>query len=437
MKLLTNLKKLQKPVLYSKPKVFIRVHSVRRDGGYNLILKEILESFGFEVFLGCTRNINFCLTFWKPDIVIISTFKLAKYIKKKCPSTFLVFLEGEGFQINDDDRADYCFKHKTEFDLYDLVLLWGDAQLKGFRKFKNLIDIDKIFAVGNPKVDVAKYLPINKIKHKRKSLGFLCRFTSINHHEGIPVIRNLEKKKQLDYAIMLLKSYHSIHKSILFFLKNTEFKISIRPHPTEAIDTYYKYVIPSFGGEYKDRIEIDKNLFVTDWMIRQKMIFCPSSTAFIEAYIMKIPVVNLDNISGVSNYSKNWSQASSEWLDASLCPDSQDELLKLVMKDKAQTKSLKIDKQLNQICNFNKNESSLLNVAYLIKEKFKKKKINNLGIPTFILKKVDDFLFKRVLKKNSLHTNFSYKSGFHKNPIYLNEFLHKILKNKSNDYHNV
>ena len=130
MKLLTNLKKLQKPVLYSKPKVFIRVHSVRRDGGYNLILKEILESFGFEVFLGCTRNINFCLTFWKPDIVIISTFKLAKYIKKKCPSTFLVFLEGEGFQINDDDRADYCFKHKTEFDLYDLVLLWGE--LLGF-----------------------------------------------------------------------------------------------------------------------------------------------------------------------------------------------------------------------------------------------------------------------------------------------------------------
>ena len=436
MKLVTNFKETLKPIFSSKPRVFIRVHSVRRDAGYNLILKEILESFGFEVFLGCTRNINFCLTFWKPDIVIISTFKLAKFIKKKCPSAFLIFLEGEGFQVNDDDRANYCFKHKTEFDLYDLFLLWGDAQLEGFRKFKKLINIDKIFVVGNPKVDLASFLPINEIKHKRKSLGFLCRFTSINHHEGIPVIRNLEKKKQMDYAIMLLKSYHTIHKSILFLLKNTEYKISIRPHPTEALNTYYKYVIPSFGSQYKDRIEIDKNMFVTDWMIRQKMIFCPSSTAFIEAYIMKIPVVNLDNISGVSSYSKSWSQTTAEWLGASLCPFSHEELLKLVKKNKFVTKSLKIDKQLNQICNFDKNESSLLRVANLVKAKFKKKKIHNFAISSFILKKVDDFLFKRIMKINSLHTNFSYKSGFHKNPIYLNKFVHKILKSKPNNYHN-
>lgn len=432
MNLLNKFIDFSKGIFFTKPRVLLRVHSVRRDGGYNIILKKILEELGFEVFIACTRNLNFCLRYWRPDIVIISTLRLIKHIKNLSPNAYVVFLEGEGFQVKNDDRANFCFQNKQYFDLYDLFLIWGDGQLEGFQKFKNFMNIEKVFAIGNPKVDVVKFLPIQSIDNKRKSLGFLCRFTSINHHEGIPVIRNLEKKKQLDYAKMLLDSYHTIHKTILFFLKNTKYNISIRPHPTEALETYYKFVVPSFGERYKNRIQIDENLFVSDWMIRQKIIFCPTSTSFIESYIMKVPIVNLDKLSGSYTYSKNYSRATREWLNASINPKSYKELEKIVRSTRKMKSCKKIEKQLNLVCNLEKGESSLLNASNLIIKKFKRNKKIKLGIPSILLSVCDELLFKRMMKKNPLHLNFSYKSNIHKDPIYLNEFVSNIFNRKPN-----
>ena len=46
-----------------RTKVLIKAMGARRDGGYCLLLKAILEEYGFKVFISCTRNMDFALKY--------------------------------------------------------------------------------------------------------------------------------------------------------------------------------------------------------------------------------------------------------------------------------------------------------------------------------------------------------------------------------------
>ena len=83
--------------------------SARRDAGYCLVLKALLEKYGFKVFISCTRNFDFALKFWKPNIVIASNFFGVKKVKRIVPDSYVILLEGEGFDIIDSGRADHSF----------------------------------------------------------------------------------------------------------------------------------------------------------------------------------------------------------------------------------------------------------------------------------------------------------------------------------------
>ena len=107
-----------------KPKVLLRSMGVRRDAGYCLVLKAMLEKYGYKVFISCTRNFDFALKFWKPDIVILSNFSGVEKVKKLSPNSFVIFLEGEGFNLHDSYMADYCYENRHILKLYDLILLW-------------------------------------------------------------------------------------------------------------------------------------------------------------------------------------------------------------------------------------------------------------------------------------------------------------------------
>ena len=100
-----------------KPKILLRVTSVRREAGYCILLKALFEKYGFDVFLSCTRNIDFALKFWRPDIVILGNFNGIERVKKICPDAFFVYLETEGFLINDTDRADDSFRNLANLKL--------------------------------------------------------------------------------------------------------------------------------------------------------------------------------------------------------------------------------------------------------------------------------------------------------------------------------
>ena len=415
-----------------KPKVLLRSMGVRRDAGYCLVLKAMLEKYGYKVFISCTRNFDFALKFWKPDIVILSNFSGVEKVKKLSPNSFVIFLEGEGFNLHDSYMADYCYENRHILKLYDLILLWGDVHVNSFKKYKNKINTNNIFAIGNPKIDLIRYLPLNKIKKTIKTIGFLTRFSTINHHEGIPVLRNLQMEWQLNYGIGSLKSYNVMHKAINLILENSNYNISIRPHPHESVDTYYKYVLPSFS-KFKNRIKIDENLFIPEWIANQKYIISTTTTAFLESYIMKTPMINLDFISGIHKWSKDYAEVTAKWIDASYLPKSFNEFIRLVKKKPIFKKDKKIEKQLEENCNFSKNKSSLYNVVRMLNKFYKRKKIK-LSFPLFCIELFDKYIFKKTLKQNPNHKNFSYEKNHHKSPRYINDYVLKIMENDLNKF---
>ncbi len=417
---------------FIKPKILLRAMAARRDAGYCIILKALFENYGFDVFISCTRNFEFALKFWKPDIVIVSNFGAAEKVKNTLPDAFLVYLEGEGFTKNDSDMAELAMENYSKIKLYDLILLWGDAQVEGFKKYKNKISIVNIHANGNPKMDLVRYLPLNKIKIRKKSIGFLTRFNTVNHHEGRPTLVNLQNKFHLEYAINSLKTYHTMHRAITLILENTNHNVSIRPHPHESTNFYYKYVLPSFS-KFKDRVEIDENLFIPEWIAKQKCIVSTTTTTFVEAYVMKTPMINLDYISHIYKWYKDYSKHTSEWVNAAFLPKSFNALIKLVDKKLIVKKDKKIEKQLDRNCDFYKGNSALHNCVKIIKKKYQRQKLK-IGLPLFCLELYDFLIFKKTLIKNPLHKNFSYEKNYHKPPTYTKDFVLKILKNDINKF---
>ena len=200
-------------------------------------------------------------------------------------------------------------------------------------------------------MDLIRYFPLSKIKSK-KTIGFITRFSSINHHEGITVLRNLELKEKVDFGVASIKSYYVMHKAINLILENTDYNISIRPHPHEALDPYYKYVLPSFN-KFKNRIEVDVNLFIPEWIASQKYIVSTTTTTFVESYVMKTPMINLDFISGIHKWSKDYGVIAASRIDASYLPKNFDDFIKLVKKRLSVKKDKKIERQLEKNCNFN------------------------------------------------------------------------------------
>ena len=63
--------------------------AARRDAGYCIVLKALFEKYGFDVFISCTRNFDFALKFWKPDIVILSNLNAAEKVKNFYQILFL------------------------------------------------------------------------------------------------------------------------------------------------------------------------------------------------------------------------------------------------------------------------------------------------------------------------------------------------------------
>ena len=183
-----------------KPKILLRAMSARRDAGYCIILKALFEKYGFDVFISCTRNFEFALKFWRPDIVIVSNFGAAKKVKNILPDTFLVYLEGEWGADGVFDLEEIASKESSNFRLYDLILLWGDSHLDGFKKYKDKFNLVNVYAIGNPKMDLIRYLPLNKIKIRKKSIGFLARFNTLNHHEGRPALVNAQRKWNFEHG---------------------------------------------------------------------------------------------------------------------------------------------------------------------------------------------------------------------------------------------
>ena len=104
-------------------------------------------------------------------------------------------------------------------------------------------------------------------------------------------------------------------ETIKYLVENSDLKISIRPHPLEAPENY-KYLQSFFPG----RIHVDNSIDLANWIANQSIICSPSSTSFLEAYLTKTFVINLDQMTNLMEWVKTNQSFTAMSVEAGTAP---------------------------------------------------------------------------------------------------------------------
>ena len=99
----------------SKFRIVIRAFTLRRDISSALILKELLEQRGCEVFLANSSNFEWVTKLWKPHCVVINTVSRIRMAAELAPDAAIIQWPGEGSEARQTKeirtvRLMVCFK---------------------------------------------------------------------------------------------------------------------------------------------------------------------------------------------------------------------------------------------------------------------------------------------------------------------------------------
>jgi len=419
--------------MHKKYRVVIRAFTCRRDVAPLALFAKILEREGCEVIIAGVRNFRTTIKIWKPHAVVINTMGNALEVAKYSPGSKIVYLDGEGFQVPGKGNADYWAENPLQFEMLDLAMVWGKKIVEECHEVAPSMDFSKLHVVGNPKLDLVRFLPeAQKTKSKKKSVGAVCRFPTINDHQGYMPVRTLPNEGNLERVIIQCKAFVALINAIEAILENTDLNVSIRPHPNEQLETYYRFIKPRFGEKFKDRIEIDDSLVFPEWAAQQAALLSPTSTSFLESTLLGVPVVNLDYLSDSVEFNKEYAPVCEEWQAGGLMPENLDQLCQILNSD-LQTPQVDaaVEAQLRDYCDWYSGESACKNAADLVVELLKKDCPKmGIGWPTFLVKLRDGISFYRAMRENPLHHNFNYKEKFHKIPKYYDQIVDRIISGR-------
>lgn len=414
-----------------KPRIAIRAFTCRRDVASATLLAHLLEVEGCDVLVTSTRDFEATLRLWKPHVAVVNTPGQARRVKTVAPEVQVAFLDGEGFLPDESSHALQFSRDIELFRAMDLVLLWGGRVRNEIVEALPSEKQDHIHLVGHPAYDLIRFRPETaRYDSESTSIGVVMRFNSINYAEGTSLIRTLANPGNLERIGVQCQAFVGLVNCIRALLQETDFRISIRPHPLEQIDSYQAYKARWFGSELAGRVEIDDSLSFPYWAVRQRAILSPTSTSLIEAYLLKVPVVNVDALCGTDEYNRDYAEMSHDWQAAGLSPQTIPDLMELLQKKLPEvTPNSAIERQLVEYCDFDKDRSAALMAAqHIVRHARQSVPPRGARLPTFIVDLMDRIRFYKACRRNPLHSNMNYRRGYHALPADLDEIVQNILR---------
>ncbi len=414
-------------------RILIRAFTCRRDVAHSLLLKSILEKMGSKVIVSSLRQFETAIKLWKPHAVIVNVQGVSVRVKELMKDTFVILVPGEGGEIGKNSIAQIWKTLPSEFlNTTDLAFFWNKMSMEECKKTFPHLKKNKLILSGNPKFDLIKFLPKKK-KKKTNIIGFSTRFSHINQHEGINYTfvslmpQRPSRTSNFTYADVL--GFKNMMKVIDTILKKTDKTISIRPHPLEAIDNYYSLVVKEFEEKYRKRIIINSSLCIVEWLEDLDVLISPTSTAIYEAYLMKVPIISMDYISGTKKYYYNFNEISKIIYNSCHEPRSVSSLLNMIKKNEFKfKKNEELEQYLKNFHSYHFKQSSTLLIAEeVIKFLKKNKRHNHFFVPKNIVDIYDNYAFKREMKKNKLHWNCYYHESMYKKPLNIDSIIKNIL----------
>ena len=187
--------------------------------------------------------------------------------------------------------------------------------------------------IGNPKLDLARYLKNSNITFKKKTIGVATRFQVLNNHIGKPLIFLFGNAIKYSFTDVQIKSFLTLINIIKSIIEKTDFDISIRVHPFESVKGYQENLERWFGKNNLHRFQVDESLDFSEWVVKQKVIITPTTTALTECYLLGVPIINIDKIAEVVDYNKNSDKVVDDWFNGAYIPSTISECLKLLKKN--------------------------------------------------------------------------------------------------------
>lgn len=202
------------------------------------------------------------------------------------------------------DWNDYL-RRRIVFDTIKKVHLffsWGEEQRNVVEGHLNIINSDCVVkSVGHPRIDLLRK-PIrnyNKVK-KEKIILINTKFAEVNHRNGKDgwlkilnhhdMIKNSDEMnfrlEQVKYKKNLMGQYLDLIKSISHNF--SDFKIIVRPHPNENINTW---ILSTKGFK---NVEVTNKKPVGFWLQKASIIIHTHCTSAIEGFILDKPVLSFE-----------------------------------------------------------------------------------------------------------------------------------------------
>ncbi|WP_418502572.1 hypothetical protein [Flagellimonas sp.] len=383
------------------------------------LLAVLLRRMGCDTLVTSVRDFDRTIKQWGAHVAIVNTPGKSLAVKEKFPNVKVVWLDGEGFLPDEFSHAKTMSNDKSLFRASDLILLWGDFVKRQLMEAMQGENVEKIKVTGNPTYDLIRFAESDS-KADTNSVGVVMRFGTINNHLGIPPTRTLPNPDNLGRVIVECQSFVGIIRGIQAVLENTDCNVSLRPHPLEQLESYKLYKHYWFKKEHLHRITLDETLSFSHWAREQRAILSPTSTSLLEAYLLEIPVINIDRLSGTAEFAKNYAELTDTWQKNCYQPADANELASMLGEELPKVQpSESLDSQLATYCNFDGKgvPASYLCAKHISDLAFQTAKgSKRFRLPTVVVDAIDRLSFHRAMKKNPLHHNLSYRRGYHQLP---------------------
>lgn len=317
--------------------------SRRRDSTVAILLQELLKKRGQLSFVASRRNFSKILKLATPaNIVMIGQINIVydlvydgKTLKDRFKDTNIYFYPSEGYATDNE----YHMMYPERFNYRDTkkIFFWGRESLEWVRRHLDILP-ETLDNTGYPRTRMARVYAALRGDRKVRKIGIVGRFAMLNDLYGVLpmeyIVTEFALAKQ-QYKGAMVSRLHVESETILtilravdFIMKNTDYRISMRPHPNEDPASY-----AALKKLYGERFEVSDEVDVADWLSGCTKIMGLASSTYIDASLIDVPVICLDRVSGVVDQTMAYEPALKLIYETAHLPADFDELAALLTGD--------------------------------------------------------------------------------------------------------
>lgn len=412
--------------------VIIHIDTFRREYLSAWLLGECLKKKGYKVFLTSRHSTERLLKLFTPDILISThVFQLRpaqiKELTNRGVKVYINEVEGTDHELGvSTTYPDQHAGESIDYNLFSRIFVWGKYSYDWIINHRK-INPDRVIINGSTRQSV-----LSQIKPKIGGIvGVIGRFEIINTFDKRHAFSNLMTLDPEDPAWIwyyercaIDSQTFSIVYKIIAGLVDKGYKISMRPHPNENLEGY-SLLKDRFG----DYFEVDHSQSINEWLSNVSIVVGTTSTAFLEPYLAKIPIISTSKIQDFNYSDKDQANLISKFDLAAYTPETIAEAIEMCSDSSILPKqALELDEYFNIFYSLSNTVDPIERIVNTLEEddnNERKRSLIRSCITSNILILLDLFyIFKGILKMRNLRSFstlkiYNYNRFFHKPSIFM------------------